>query len=449
MEQLSILQKYNVPVPRYTSYPTVPYWNTEKTDARQWMNHVLQSFERKNALSLYVHLPYCESLCTYCGCNKHITKNHLVERPYINAVLKEWNMYTSRFPEKPKVKEIHLGGGTPTFFSAENLQYLMAGLLAAADDEEEVSFSFEAHPNSTTYAQLKVLKAFGFKRVSIGVQDFDAGIMKTINRHQTVEEVERVTAWARELDYSINYDLIYGLPNQTMDNLRYNLKKIAQLKPDRIAFYSYAHVPGVAPGQRAYGEENLPTGEVKLRMYQMAVEELKKLGYQHIGMDHFALPQDDLSISMNAGNLHRNFMGYTHMHTELCIALGASAISDSWTAYAQNEKKLKDYFRRIKEENLPPVIKNHFLSEEEQATRKLILELICHLEIKLEDHKTQLNEADRAQLLDLQKDGLIVCTATHLKVTPRGRHFLRNICAVFDRCLRAEKLQKPTFSKAV
>lgn len=449
MELLSILQKYNVPVPRYTSYPTVPYWKTENTSARQWMNHVLQCFEKENALSLYVHLPYCESLCTYCGCNKHITKNHLVERPYINAVLKEWKMYTTRFPYKPKVKEIHFGGGTPTFFSAENLKYLVEGLLAAADIEGDVSFSFEAHPNSTTHEQLRVLNKLGFKRVSIGVQDFDAKIMKTINRHQTEEEVERVTAWARELGYAINYDLIYGLPNQTMENLRYNLKKIAQLKPSRIAFYSYAHVPGVAPGQRAYGEENLPPTAEKLQMYQMAVEELKNLGYQHIGMDHFALPHDDLSRSMNARNLHRNFMGYTHMHTELCIALGASAISDSWTAYAQNEKKLKNYFRRIKEEDLPPVVKNHFLTDAEQATRKLILELICNLEIKLEDHKMQLNEADRAQLLTLQKDGLIVCKATHLKVTERGRHFLRNICAVFDRCLQAEKLQKPTFSKAV
>lgn len=449
MEQLNILKKYNVPVPRYTSYPTVPYWKTEKTSAERWMEHVVKSLEKNNALSLYVHLPYCESLCTYCGCNKHITKNHLVERPYIKAVLREWEMYTSRFPRKPKVQEIHLGGGTPTFFSAENLEYLIKGLLAAADTTDEVSFSFEAHPNSTTYEQLHTLRKLGFKRVSIGVQDFDVSIMKTINRYQTEEEVEQVSAWARELGYSINYDLIYGLPNQTLENISYNLNKVAQLKPDRIAFYSYAHVPNVAPGQRAYNESDLPATEVKLRMYQFAIDELQRLGYQHIGMDHFALPFDDLSLSINAGQLHRNFMGYTHMHTKLCVALGASSISDSWTAYSQNEKKLKNYLRRVREEDLPPVIKNHFLTPQEMATRKLILTLICQLEIELHEHAQIFEQVNKSNLLDLQEDGLISLCSHKLKVTRRGRHFLRNICALFDLRMQEQELVMPTFSKAV
>lgn len=449
MNSLELLQKYDVPVPRYTSYPTVPMWDTSKTNAEVWMQEVLKRFEYNNEISLYIHLPYCESLCTYCGCNKHISKNHLVEIPYIKALLKEWEMYTSRFKEKPLIREIHLGGGTPTFFSPENLKLLIDGIKARAIVPAKHSFSFEAHPNSSTYKHLQVLSELGFSRISIGVQDFDIKIMRTINRVQTEREVEQVTAWARELNYSVNFDLIYGLPGQTAKHISYNLQKVAALKPDRIAFYSYAHVPKVARGQRAYSEADLPAGAEKLNMYLLGKSELQKLGYFHIGMDHFALAKDELAQSFAKKKLHRNFMGYTTKHTKLCIALGASAISDSWTAYAQNEKNLKNYLLRVKQENLPPVMKTHFLTQEDLEIRGQILSLICHFETNWFSQKSRFSLAMQQKFAALELDGLLKVFPHQIKVTALGKNFIRNICAVLDARLARQKLTQPTFSKAV
>lgn len=446
---VKLLEKYDVPVPRYTSYPTVPLWDVEETDAERWMKHVQMSFAKNKEISLYIHLPYCEALCTYCGCNKHITKNHLVEVPYVKAVLKEWKMYTSRLPEKAVIREIHLGGGTPTFFSPENLKDLIEGFLVDAEVAEKHDFSFEAHPNSTSYKHLKTLRECGFNRVSIGVQDFDGEIMRVINRFQTVDEVRQVTLWARELGYtSVNFDLIYGLPLQTPAHIEKNLELLQELMPDRIAFYSYAHIPEVKKAQRAYSEADLPMGRDKLNLYLQGRDGLEKLGYRDIGMDHFALPQDELYRSFKAGKLHRNFMGYTPYHTELCIALGASSISDSWTAYAQNEKTLKDYLHRVNHEDLPPIIKNHFLTEEDLKVRRRLLNLICHDETNWFDSKEDFTFELQRAFANLEKDGLVKVFPHQVKVTPSGKNFIRNICRVLD--ARMDRHQKKvTFSKAV
>lgn len=446
---VKLLEKYDVPVPRYTSYPTVPLWDVEETDAERWMKHVQMSFAKNKEISLYIHLPYCEALCTYCGCNKHITKNHLVEVPYVKAVLKEWKMYTSRLPEKPVIREIHLGGGTPTFFSPENLKNLIEGLLVDAEVAEKHDFSFEAHPNSTSYEHLKTLREYGFNRVSIGVQDFDGEIMRVINRFQTVDEVRQVTLWARELGYtSVNFDLIYGLPLQTPAHIEKNLELLQELMPDRIAFYSYAHIPEVKKAQRAYSEADLPMGRDKLNLYLQGRDGLEKLGYRDIGMDHFALPQDELYRSFKAGKLHRNFMGYTPYHTELCIALGASSISDSWTAYAQNEKTLKDYLHRVNHEDLPPIIKNHFLTEEDLKVRRRLLNLICHDETNWFDSKEEFTFELQRGFANLEKDGLVKVFPHQVKVTPSGKNFIRNICRVLDARMNRHQ-KKVTFSKAV
>lgn len=446
---VKLLQKYDVPVPRYTSYPTVPLWDTTQTSAEKWMQHVQLSFARNKEISLYIHLPYCEALCTYCGCNKHITKNHLVEVPYIKAVLKEWKMYTSRLPEKPVIREIHLGGGTPTFFSPENLKMLMVGLSAEAVLAPTHDLSFEAHPNSTTFEHLKVLRDLGFNRISVGVQDFDPDIMRIINRFQTVEQVRTVTRQARELGYkSVNYDLIYGLPTQTSAHIQRNLELLSELKPDRIAFYSYAHIPDVKKAQRAYSEKDLPMGVDKLNLYLQGKEGLEKLGYRNIGMDHFSLPGDELYQSLKEKKLHRNFMGYTPYHTELCIALGASSISDSWSAYAQNEKVLKDYLLRIRNEDLPPIIKTHFLTDEDMEVRKKILQLICHYETNWFNDKSGFSFQLQRAFAELEKDGLVKIFPHQVKVTDLGKNFIRNICRVLD--ARMNRHQKEvTFSKAV
>lgn len=446
---VKLLEKYDVPVPRYTSYPTVPLWDVEETDAERWMEHVQMSFAKNKEISLYIHLPYCEALCTYCGCNKHITKNHLVEVPYVKAVLKEWKIYTSRLPEKPVIREIHLGGGTPTFFSPENLKNLIDGLLVHAEVAEKHDFSFEAHPNSTSYEHLKTLRECGFNRVSIGVQDFDGEIMRVINRFQTVDEVRQVTLWARELGYtSVNFDLIYGLPLQTPAHIEKNLELLQELMPDRIAFYSYAHIPEVKKAQRAYSEADLPMGRDKLNLYLQGRAGLEKLGYRDIGMDHFALPQDELYRSFKAGKLHRNFMGYTPYHTELCIALGASSISDSWSAYAQNEKTLKDYLHRVNNEELPPIIKNHFLTEEDLKVRRRLLNLICHDETNWFDSKVDFTFELQRAFDNLEKDGLVKVFPHQVKVTPSGKNFIRNICRVLDARMNRHQ-KKVTFSKAV
>ncbi len=446
----TLVEKYNVAVPRYTSYPAVPLWDNKDLNPQSWMDTVLQAFEEDQELSLYIHLPYCESLCTYCGCNKHITKNHLVELPYVKAVLKEWAMYTSRFPKKPVLREIHLGGGTPTFFSPENLKILIEGILKDAEVAEFHSFSFEAHPFSTSDEHLQVLFDLGFNRLSLGIQDFDPKILSLINRFQTEDQVEHIVSKAREIGYeSINFDLIYGLPQQNEGNIYRNLDWVKKLRPDRIAFYSYAHVPGVAPSQRAYDENDLPKGEAKWNLYNLGSQGFLKMGYQEIGMDHFALPNDALAASAREHKLHRNFMGYTPHHTKLALALGASSISDAWGAFAQNEKKLKDYLHRVNKEDLPPVVKSHYHTEEDLKVRAKLLHLICHFEGEWLNDRDYFDAFLKPRFRLLEEDGLVKLFPYQVKVTRRGQAFIRNVCSVLDRRLSVQQLQKPTFSKAV
>ncbi len=445
-----LVEKYNVAVPRYTSYPTVPLWENSNLDPQSWMDHVVRAFEDDQEISLYIHLPYCESLCTYCGCNKHITKNHLVELPYVKAVLKEWKMYTSRFPSKPLLREIHLGGGTPTFFSPENLHLLISGILEEAEVADFHSFSFEAHPFSTTDAHLETLFQLGFNRLSLGIQDFDPKILSLINRFQSEQQIEHIVQKARSIGYeSINFDLIYGLPQQTEGNIYRNLEWVGRLKADRIAFYSYAHVPGVAPSQRAYDESDLPKGEAKWNLYRLGSEGFSRMGYKEIGMDHFALAEDDLALSAQKHSLHRNFMGYTPHHTKLALALGASSISDAWSGFVQNEKKLKDYLRRVNKEDLPPVIKSHYHTEEDLAIRAKLLHLICHFEGEWLNEREYFDEFLKPRFRILEKDGLVRLFPYQVKVTRKGRAFIRNVCSVLDKRLKVNELSKPTFSQAV
>ena len=331
MNDLSLLRKYDVPVPRYTSYPTVPDWNTEVFQIEDYRERLLQAFAsyKEDGLSLYIHLPFCESLCTYCGCNTRITVNHAVEKPYIEGLLKEWSMYLHILPDRPILKELHLGGGTPTFFSPEHLKLLLEALLKTVVLHPDFEFSFEGHPANTTYAHLKVLRELGFSRVSFGIQDFDPRVQLAINRLQSFEQVCDVTRWSRELGYgSVNFDLIYGLPFQTRKSIEHTIEKVAELMPDRIAFYSYAHVPWKRPGQRAYSEKDLPSAYEKQQLNQFGHRQLLALGYELVGMDHFALPEDELLKAMKNGRLHRNFMGYTTNPGKLLMGLGVSSISD-------------------------------------------------------------------------------------------------------------------------
>ncbi len=288
----SLIDKYNIPGPRYTSYPTVPYWDESTFSPEKWKESVIRSFNESNpeeGISIYIHLPFCEALCTFCACHKRITKQHSVEIPYLESVLKEWRLYLELFSEKPKLKELHLGGGTPTFFSPQNLRTLLEGIFDTVEIAEHQEFSFEGHPNNTTREHLQTLYDLGFRRASFGVQDYDPKVQKAINRIQPFEKVKEVTEIAREIGYTgISHDLVFGLPHQTWDSNGHTIRKTMELKPDRLAFYSYAHVPWVkGVGQRGFDENDLPSGEEKRRLYEDGKRLLENLGYIEVGNGSF------------------------------------------------------------------------------------------------------------------------------------------------------------------
>jgi oxygen-independent coproporphyrinogen-3 oxidase len=447
-----LTKKYNVAAPRYTSYPTVPYWDTAAFSVPDWKEAVTQTFEMTNqrdGISIYIHLPFCENLCTYCGCNTRITKNHRVEIPYIQAVLKEWNMYRMLMDETPVIREIHLGGGTPTFFTAENLQLLINGILADTTIHPKAEFSFEAHPDNTTIDHLEALYMLGFKRLSLGIQDFDPKVQFIINRRQSFEQVRVITDQARRIGYtSVNYDLIYGLPLQTLDGLTNTLKLVAELKPERIAFYSYAHVPWLKPGQRRFTELDLPDDTAKSMLYETGRTLLKNYGYLEIGMDHFALPGDTLLHAERSGTLHRNFMGYTHNHTKLLIGLGVSSISDAETAFSQNVKVVEDYLRLIDEGSLP-ILKGHLLTGEDLIIRIHILNIMCRGFTSWDPLVETFVSAAILRLQPMATDGLIRLNPSGLEVTEQGRHFLRNICMALDDRLWKAQPESRQFSMSL
>lgn len=450
---MNLISKYNVAAPRYTSYPTVPYW--QKTPNQQeWRELVHDCFARSNDLngiSLYIHLPYCESLCTYCACNTRITINHKVEEPYINALIKEWQLYLNAFKRKPRIKEIHLGGGTPTFFSAANLKHLLSSIYQTAAVCPDAEFSFEAHPNNTTLEHLQTLHDLGFRRVSFGIQDFDPVVQEAINRPQTFRQVEEVVEQARAVGYSsINFDLVYGLPFQTLTSVRDTIEKVNSLQPERIAFYSYAHVPWLKPGQRKFTEKDLPADQEKRGLYEKGLEMFMRYGYKAIGMDHFALPQDSLYKAQQTKTLHRNFMGYTHNYTKLLVGLGASSISDTWNGFAQNIKTVEEYLKAV-DRNEFPIFKGHQLTREDLVLRKHILNIMCNGQTSWCNEVMQCEGlyAGLERLKELEKDGLVEIYLSKLIVTETGKSFLRNICM----CLDARYWEKtPTaaiFSSAV
>ncbi|WP_454974441.1 oxygen-independent coproporphyrinogen III oxidase [Capnocytophaga gingivalis] len=435
---VSLFQKYNVPGPRYTSYPTVPYWEDSSFSYEKWLDSVRTSFVESNTtqgISLYIHLPFCESLCTFCGCHKHITKRHEMEDPYIQNVLKEWRLYLAILPSRPRIKEIHLGGGTPTFFSPDNLQYLIDQIFEGADRAEGFQFSFEGHPNNTTREHLERLYDLGFTRVSYGVQDYSPEVQKAIHRIQPFANVERVTLQAREIGYSsISHDLVFGLPFQKEEDMRYTIDCTNRLRPDRISFYSYAHVPWVkGTGQRGFDENDLPTPDQKRHLYEIGKQQLLDNGYIEIGMDHFALPSDEMYESFVRGTLHRNFMGYTASKTQLMIGLGISAISDSWYGFAQNVKTIKEYEEVLSQDRIP-VYRGHILSEEDLILRRHILNLMCQFHTSWEIPQLQFAEAEevKMRLSEMEKDGLIHLHPQGIEVTDVGKPFVRNICMAFD-----------------
>ncbi len=456
MMNSSLIQKYNVAGPRYTSYPTVPYWEEEQFTRTAWESSFVKSFNESNGkegISLYIHLPYCEAMCTFCGCNKRITVNHNVELPYIQAVLKEWSLYLALVDEIPVISELHLGGGTPTFFSPEHLELLINGIFKHAMRGTKAAISFEGHPNNTTREHLKTLHNLGFNRVSYGVQDYNLEVQKAIHRVQPSENVARATNTSREIGYaSVGHDLIYGLPYQKLEHVIYTIHKTIELRPDRIAFYSYAFVPWIkGNGQRGFSQDNLPSPDEKRQQYEVGKQLLEDAGYIEIGMDHFALPTDELYLAMEQQQLHRNFIGYNASNTQLMVGLGVSSISDSWYGFSQNVKSITDY-KKLLDQDMIPVYRGHLLSDEDLAIRKHILNLMCHFETSWErDGINYFNELPDVliDLKEMESDGLLELHHDKIVVPESGRGFVRNICMAFDLRLKRKKPDTQLFSMTI
>ena len=447
----TLIQKYNVSGPRYTSYPTVPFWKNNDLNQQEWINSIHANFKffNSNEISLYIHLPYCESLCTFCGCHKRITKNHAVETPYIDAVIQEWKTYTSLLEFKPIIRELHLGGGTPTFFQPNELKRLLEEIFSMATiHPTDYEFSFEAHPNNTTEAHLQTLFDLGFRRLSLGIQDYSPKVQKAIHRIQSFEQVEKVHRKAKEIGYtSISHDLVFGLPKQVMSDIKNTISKTLELMPDRISLYSYAHVPWVkGVGQRGFDENDLPKNEEKRELYESAKLHLVTSGYLEVGMDHFALAHDSLAISLIKRKLNRNFMGYTTQNTSLMIGLGMSSISDSWFGFAQNEKTVETYIERVQKVEIP-VFRGHLLSEEDLIIRRHILNLMCHFETVVTEE--WLLKDVHLRLAEMIKDGLVVSENNTIKITDAGIPFVRNACMAFDLDLIGTEQRERLFSKTV
>jgi oxygen-independent coproporphyrinogen-3 oxidase len=444
-----LFAKYDVPVPRYTSYPTVPQWSRTPT-GEEWLSSLGRAVAEPDAsLALYIHLPFCESLCTYCGCNTVITRDHARSEPYADLVLKELDLYLAALPsiDKCALRHIHLGGGTPTFSSPEELARLLDGVTKRLPERAPVfEGSVEADPRVTTPAHLEMLRERGFLRLSLGVQDFDETVQDLVNRQQPYGMVETLTAGARGLGFeSINFDLIYGLPGQTEASQARLADQVLALRPDRLAVYSFARVPWIKPQQRKFKDEQIPVGAEKRALYEVVRDKLLAAGYVEIGMDHFALPSDGLAVSAAAGTMYRNFMGYAERRTTAMLGLGVSSISETPDCYHQNEKVITLYERRIQRGEIP-TLRGHVLSDDDRKRRERILSLMTTYHAELGDDEV----ADaREYLAPMIADGLVTLSGRTLVVLPAGRPFLRNAAAVFDLPYRTAETTGPMYSRAL
>lgn len=451
-----LLKKYDVPGPRYTSYPTILHWADTPT-LEEWISSVSESLDlterHGNGAAVYVHVPFCQSLCTYCGCNSRITRSTSVGGSYVKTVLKEWELYRQRLSRSGPIAlaELHLGGGTPTFLTPAELGELVSGILKYAQRTSDAEFSVESDPRVTQPEHLSILYQLGFRRLSLGIQDFDPLVQLAVNRVQTERQVRDVTEGARELGFnSINYDLIYGLPFQTQQSISDTMEAVMRLRPDRIAFYAYAHVPWVKPGQRHFTEKDLPSGDEKRALYEFGRSLLELAGYHEIGMDHFALESEGLWQAAMRKTLHRNFMGYTPRLVAPLLGLGVSAISDAWDAFAQNEKTLERYQDRVGKGEIP-IFRGHKLDREDLILRRHVLNLMTRFETSWHTPEAYVPYLDSVggKLEELRRDDLVRLLGKTCKVTDDGRTFLRNICMAFDARLARDNSTAQLFSRTI
>lgn len=439
-----LLKKYNQSAPRYTSYPPVPFWISPPKE-EEWISHIKASYSEKG-VDLYVHVPFCEKLCYYCGCNRTITKNHSVEIPFVDLVLKEWDLYLKKLGFSPLINSIHFGGGTPTFLSSKNLERLLSNLLK--NKSESFHGSIEIDPRTVKSDHMDVMKTYGITRVSLGIQDFDEKVQKAINRLQSFEMVKNVVDELRLRHFeSINFDVIYGLPLQTPETIKRTFELVAELRPDMIAYYSYAHLPSKIKNQRLINEEDLPLNEEKRILYELGKKILLAAGYFDVGMDHFSLEDGFLYEAKKKGELTRNFMGYLDKKSNVLIGLGPTSISDSSMSFIQNEKTNQGYQEKI-ENGLLPISIGHTHSEEDKEAQRIILDLMCNEKTNFKIDELNHQEKVLEELAGMQKDGLVHFGGDQLEVLDDGKKFLRNVAMIFDHHLR-EKKEKAMFSQSI
>ena len=452
-----LLQKYDVPGPRYTSYPTVPIWS----DAVNEQNYTksLNAIKGTEPLSLYFHLPFCEKLCHFCGCMQVITKDHTRSKAYVDDLITEISLVCAELKNTQKhVSQIHFGGGTPNFISPDEISLIMAAIRENFTVLDDAEIAIEMHPRTSTKEFCERLQKEGFNRVSLGVQSFDENVQKLINRNQTYTMTKDMCDTLRDLGFTnFNFDLIYGLPGQTLETFSDTLEKTLTLSPNRLAVYSYAHVPWVRPVQRSFKDSDIPTPENKLKMYEMALNFFEKNDYAAIGMDHFARKSEDLYTALINKSIHRNFMGYTTKADAHQIGFGVSSISYVAGNYFQNLKKIQDYQGSIQDNKLA-TLRGFVLSGKDKIRRDLITEIMCHMHVDKKDfaakHGIEFNNYfndDLKLLSDFENEELLKHTEDQLSVTDRGQITLRNIAMCFDEYLEEIKknARNPVFSRTV
>ncbi|RMG30799.1 MAG: oxygen-independent coproporphyrinogen III oxidase [Gammaproteobacteria bacterium] len=439
-----LIRRYDISGPRYTSYPTAVQF-TESFTAEDYRRAAAESNARGGPLSLYFHIPFCDTVCFYCACNKVVTKNRKRAVPYLEHLFEEIRLQAALYDSDRPVEQLHWGGGTPTFLSHEQMEALMQATRAHFHllDDDSGEYSIEVDPREADASTIALLRRLGFNRLSLGVQDFDPVVQKAVNRIQSEEETFAVLEAARREGFrSTSVDLIYGLPHQNVERFSRTLEKIIRAAPDRISIFNYAHLPQMFKTQRQIDASALPPPAEKLKILGHSIEQLTQAGYVYIGMDHFARPDDELAIAQREGTLYRNFQGYsTHADCDL-VAMGATAISKVADVYSQNEKSLERYYERIAAGELP-VFRGIRLNEDDRLRREVITRLICHFELDVRDIEQRFGIdfadyfADALEALrPLEADGLVELDSDRIRVLPVGRLMIRNLCMPFDRYLQ-------------
>jgi oxygen-independent coproporphyrinogen III oxidase len=451
----AFLEKYNRPGPRYTSYPTAPVWKDD-FDADDLESYFARADELQTPLSLYMHLPFCESLCLFCACNVSIQKDKSIAIPYLAALKREIGHVAERVSRKRQVIQFHWGGGTPTYLSPAQLEDLFAFTRERFSFAPDAEIGLEVDPRVTSREHLETLRRLGFNRLSMGIQDFEPKVQQTIHRIQPYEMTRDLIAAARGLGFvSLNIDLIYGLPYQTAGSFRNTIARALTLKPDRVAMFSYAHVPWLKKQQGSFAPY-LPEGREKFAIFRAGLEGFLDAGYVYIGMDHFALPGDELAVAQHNRTLHRNFQGYTTKAGADLYGMGVSAISSIGRAYAQNSREIPAYQASVKSRGIA-TMRGYRLSDDDEIRRAVIGRLLCHTVIfkrEIErDFGIDFNEyfaAELDRLVEPRDEGLVTLGADEIRVSPLGRIFIRNIAMTFDRYLHEQQMDKrPLFSKTL